>query len=218
MEIVSYTVNPFMENTYLLIDDGEALLIDPGFADISEWEPASEKLKEANARLVGILLTHAHIDHILGIPLLRDVIDSELPVWMHPDDHYLWEYSSAQALMFGIQIGPLGNDPLPIEVGGNWKTGNISFEVRHTPGHAPGHVVFYREEEQLLIGGDTLFRDSIGRTDLHGGNFEQLETSIRKQIYSLPDNTRVLPGHGPETTVGYEKDHNPFVRAAGPGN
>ncbi|HKI44550.1 MAG TPA: MBL fold metallo-hydrolase [Balneolales bacterium] len=213
MEIVSYTVNPFRENTYLLIDDGEALLVDPGFADESEWEPVARKLEETKAKLSGILLTHAHIDHILGIPLVRKMIDQDLQVWMHPDDKYFWDYSEAQGLMFGIRIDDLGPSPLPIHVRENWKMDRFVFEVRHTPGHAPGHVVFYLENEGLLIGGDALFRDSVGRTDLHGGDFKQLEKSIRTQIYTLPDSTRVLPGHGPETTVGYEKEHNPFVKA-----
>lgn len=212
MEIVSFTVNPFMENTYLLIEDQKALLVDPGFADASEWEPAARKLADSGAKLLGVILTHAHIDHILGIPLLRKIVDPDLQVWMHPEDKYLWDYSEAQALMFGIRIEDLGQDPMPIIVGKNWEIDRFVFEVRFTPGHAPGHVVFYLKDEGILIGGDTLFRDSIGRTDLYGGDFNQLEQSIRTQIYTLPDDTRILPGHGPETTVGYEKKHNPFVK------
>lgn len=212
MEIVSYTVNSFLENTYLLIDDDEALLVDPGFSETSEWRPVARKLEETGVRLTGALLTHAHIDHILGIPLLREEIDPNLPVWMHPNDLYFWDYSEAQALLFGIRIGDLGKAPRPIHVSKSWKLGKFHFEVRLTPGHSPGHVVFYMKDEGILLAGDAIFRDGVGRVDLYGGDFDQLEKSIQTQIYTLPDNTRILPGHGPETTVSHEKKHNPLVK------
>ncbi len=212
MKITSYTVNPFAENSYLLINEGEALLVDPGFGNESEWEPAAQELEEQKAELAGIILTHAHIDHILGIPMLRSLFGAGLPVWLHPDDSFFWENAAVQAAMFGVEIGELGDKPKPVMPASNWQAGHFSFEIRHTPGHAPGHVVFYLKESGILLGGDTLFRESIGRTDLYAGNFEQLERSIRTQLYTLPDDTRVLPGHGPETTISYEKRHNPFVR------
>lgn len=210
MDLFTFTVNPFQENTYLMVEDDRAIVVDPGFYTAEEFREFEEVFSEQEAALDAVILTHGHIDHILGIPELYRKYG--MPVFMHPADLPFWQEIEMQAMVFGVRASKPGFEPLPIEPAGQWNAGKFHFDVRFTPGHAPGHVVFYAKEYNLLFGGDTVFRDSIGRTDLLMGDPEQLEKSIRTQIYTLPDDARILPGHGPETTVGYEKHHNPYVR------
>lgn len=210
MILEKYTVNPFSENTYVLIKDEKAVIFDPGFMYASEMSGFLKLLEDNNARLEAILLTHAHIDHVLGIQKVKDRFD--VPVYLHADDRYLWDNYMSQSAMFGFDVQPFDFDPEPINPSPKWSVGSFEFDVRFTPGHAPGHVVYYLKDQNMLIGGDTLFRESIGRTDLYKGDFNLLEQSIRQQLYVLPDQTTVFSGHGPETTIGHEKAHNPFVR------
>ncbi len=210
MILEKYTVNPFSENTYMLIKDDKAVIFDPGFMYASEMSGFLKLLEDNKARLEAIFLTHAHIDHVLGIQKVRDRFD--VPVYLHEEDRYLWDNYMSQSAMFGFDVQPFDFEPERIKPSPKWSVGSFEFDVRFTPGHAPGHVVFYLKDQNVLIGGDTLFRESIGRTDLYKGNFTLLEQSIREQLYTLPDETTVFSGHGPETTIGHEKAHNPFVR------
>lgn len=211
MQIHPFTVGPFAENTYLLAADGEALLIDPGFYEESEFRKFTRKLDEEASDLSAVILTHAHVDHILGLQRVKDAYD--VPVYLSERDRYLWEHAPSQAKMFGFQIDAFDFEPEPLPDGGEWQIGSFSFDVRYTPGHAPDHVSLYSSADGLVIAGDALFREGIGRTDLYRGSFEVLKESIEKQLYTLPDDTVVYPGHGPETTVGHEKCQNPFVKA-----
>lgn len=210
MELFTFTVNPFQENTYLLIEQGRAVIVDPGFMELAEFQEFEKVLTENKAHPESIILTHAHIDHILGVGSLHRKYG--VPVYLHSDDRIFWDQIESQAAFFGVTAEALEFEPNEIKPMQEWKTGPFTFEVRFTPGHSPGHVVFYLRNEGILLGGDTVFRESIGRTDLYMGDFKQLENSIRTQIYTLPGETRILPGHGPETTVSYEMTNNPFVR------
>lgn len=209
MEIKSFTVGPFAENTYLLVKEEKALLVDPGFYEKYELNDFTQELEKQSSELLAVVLTHAHLDHVLGLSQVLDVFD--VPVYLSDKDRYLWNNVAYQAQMFGLQAESFEIEPEPVPIINEWNLGPFTFEVRYTPGHAPDHIVLYSEEYNLLIAGDTLFRQGIGRYDLYKGDSNVLEKSIREKLYSLPDQTEVFPGHGPKTTIGYEKENNPFV-------
>lgn len=210
MQIHRFTVGPFAENTYLLIKGGQALIVDPGFLEDSEYQQVKSKLEDEQAELQAVVLTHAHVDHVLGLHKVLN--DYDLPVYLNNNDRYLWDNFSSQAAMFGFKAGRFSFDPEPLEVQQDWSIGNFAFDVRYTPGHSPDHVSLYNNNDGILIAGDALFKEGIGRTDLYKGNMNTLKKSIEEQLYSLPDETIVYPGHGPETTIGHEKKSNPFVK------
>jgi glyoxylase-like metal-dependent hydrolase (beta-lactamase superfamily II) len=212
MQIHRFTVGPFAENTYLLIRDDQALIVDPGFFEDSEYNKVISKLEDEQAALHAVILTHAHVDHVLG--LNKVLKNYDLPVYLNNRDRYLWDNFSSQAAMFGLQAEGFSFDPEQLEVQSGWTIGNFEFDVRYTPGHSPDHVSLYSKNDGIVIAGDALFKEGIGRTDLYKGNFNTLKKSIEEQLYSLPDETVVYPGHGPETTIGHEKKANPFVKEA----
>lgn len=210
VRITKFTFNPFQENTYVLDNGTEALLIDPGCWDAAEQEELLAHLQTNGLRPVRVVLTHAHIDHVLGCAWAERTFG--LRPWMHKADLPLLKAVPGQGAMFGL---PVEAPPEPggyIEAGDTVDLGDEQLEVRLVPGHAPGHIVLYHPQEAFVIAGDTLFQRSIGRTDLPGGDHETLLRSIREQLYTLPDDVRVYSGHGPETRIGEEKRHNPFVR------
>lgn len=210
MEIKIFEVGPFMENTYLLINGKDALLIDPGFANEMEFNSFKKKLNEFGASLKAIVLTHAHIDHVMGVQ--RTLKEFPVKVYLNTDDLFLWENFGGQAQAFGLnQIG-FSFTPEKLPSSGNFEIASFQFECLHTPGHAPDHTSLYFKNEGVLISGDAIFRESIGRTDLYKGDFNLLEKSIQEKIFTLPDSTVIYSGHGPATTVGHEKRHNPFIR------
>jgi hydroxyacylglutathione hydrolase len=210
MNVHPFTVNPFQENSYLLTSDGRAIVVDPGFFNASEMALLSGALEADNAKLEAILLTHAHLDHVFGIDRVRSRY-GELPVYLHPDDQHFWENYMTSAAMFGFDVQPFGFDPEPIHEG-PLSIAGMHLEALFTPGHAPGHLAFYQEQQGWVLSGDALFRESVGRTDLYKGDFDLLAESIRKKLYSLPEKTIVYPGHGPSTTIVHEMKSNPFVR------
>jgi glyoxylase-like metal-dependent hydrolase (beta-lactamase superfamily II) len=154
--------------------------------------------------------THAHFDHIGGAAAIADSLNPLPLVALHPADHVLWR-SEGGAPFFGYKIDPGPEPTIDLQHGQILKLGNIEFEVRHTPGHTPGMSILYVATEGVCFCGDLIFRDSVGRTDLPGGDWETLLKSIHEQIFTLPDETRLLSGHGPETTVGEEKHSNPYL-------
>lgn len=208
MDIKIFEVGPFAENTYLLVKADAAILIDPGFSNETEYQ--SFKKAIANAKLEAIVLTHSHVDHVLG--LQRVLKDFDVKVYVNTDDLFLWDNFGSQASMFGLnQVGfSFTPDRLPKDE--KFEVGDFKFDCLYTPGHSPDHTSLYFEDEELVIAGDALFRESIGRTDLYQGDFEVLEKSIKEKLYTLPENTKVYPGHGPATTVAHEKKNNPFVK------
>src|SRR5690554_4326851 len=193
MEIEIFEVGPFLENTYLLAKEGESILIDPGFAAESEYQRFKQKL---DGELKAIVLTHAHVDHVMG--LSRVLVDFKVPVYLNTSDLYLWQNFGNQAQIYGLRQNAFSFMPNSLPEDGVFKIGKFEFECLFTPGHSPDHSSFYFEKSGILIAGDVLFRESIGRTDLYKGDFELLEKSIREKLYVLPEKTIVYPGHGPE--------------------
>lgn len=209
MNVHRFEVGPFAENTYLLEQSGELLLVDPGFAVETEFRTFREFLEQNGGTLTGIILTHAHIDHVMGVHRVRASFD--IPVYLSDVDRYLWDNFGDQARMFGLSQPPFGFQPEPLPREGAFVFGKFELECLHTPGHSPDHLSFYEPQSGIVICGDALFRESVGRTDLYKGNMELLKRSITEKLFTLPDDTMAYPGHGPETTIGHEKKHNPFV-------
>ena len=212
LEIEKLKLGPMANNVYLLGDNEsrEAVVIDPSFNGSTVLELAEEK----EWVLRQIWLTHAHFDHIAGANQIANAFDPPLSIGLHPED-VSWYQMEGGAGQFGLSIP----QPPPVSIyfdhGMTLNLGSnneAAAEVRHAPGHSPGHVMFYCDQLNTLFCGDVIFRAGIGRADLPGGNLSVLFESIRKEVLSLPDATILLPGHGPESTVGYERNHNPFLR------
>jgi hydroxyacylglutathione hydrolase len=184
----------------------EAIVIDPG-ADVSG---IVEILERHGLTVKMIVITHAHIDHIGGADQLRRLTGA--PVYMHEADSALAENLVMQASWLGIETPENPGIDTPAREGDILHAGAVEAQVLHTPGHTQGSISLFLAGEKMLIAGDTLFRGSIGRTDLPGGNTSDIQQSIRSKLYALPEDTVVVPGHGPETSIGAEKRTNPFVR------
>ena len=215
MQLYSLTFNAFQENTYLLADeDGAAVVIDPGMSDQAEEQTFDAFVREKNLELQACWLTHAHLDHILGLSHIAKVYG--LQPHLHLGERPVYEAATRQAAMYGMALAPLPEAIYSFEDGATVAIGKessgLTAKLILAPGHSPASICFHVASENTLIGGDVLFRDSIGRTDLPGGDHETLLSSIRKNIYSLPSDTTVWPGHGPKTRIDYERANNPFVR------
>lgn len=208
LEIVSFTLGPASTNAYLVADPAtkEAAVIDPSWDGHLILKAAQDR----GWRIGHLWYTHAHFDHIGGAAAIADALNPLPHVALHPDDHVLWRAGGGGAV-FGFDIDPGPEPTIDFVQGMTLKLGSNEFEVRHTPGHTRGLCVLYVAKENICFCGDLIFKGSVGRTDLPGGDFDALGNSIRTQIYTLPDETRLLSGHGSETTVGYEKIYNPFV-------
>ena len=182
----------------------KALVVDPG----GDAEQILGLLNELNLTVVGIIHTHAHLDHILASGVIKEATGA--PIYLHEGDKFLWDMVGQQCVMFGVPPVTL---PEPDHFMEDDQALNCCGGVAiHTPGHTPGSISFWFEEYKTLIAGDTLFQGSIGRTDLPGGNFDQIITSIKERIYTLDDDAIVVTGHGPNTAIGSEKTGNSFVR------
>lgn len=208
LEIVTFTLGPVMTNSYLVADasSGEAVVIDPA----DEGEKIVQEAQRRGWRIGSIWLTHAHFDHIAGAGGVADNLNPPPPVALHPEDYSLWRMQGGAAF-FGMRIDPGPEPTIDLKHGMQLHLGSYVLEVRHAPGHTRGHVIFYCAAQKAAFCGDVIFQGSIGRTDLPGGNYDTLIASIRAQVLSLPDETRLLSGHGPETTVGDERRWNPFL-------
>jgi hydroxyacylglutathione hydrolase len=208
MEIITLVLGPVETNTYIVADPAsrEAVVIDPAW----EGEQIARQARQRGWTIRQIWLTHAHFDHLAGAAGIAKQVIPAPPVALHQLDFPLWS-ASGGAAMFGLRVDTGPRPSVELEAGQLLQVGSLSFEVRHVPGHTPGHVVFYSSAEKVVFCGDAVFAGSIGRTDLPGGDYDQLLASIRTQILSLPEETRLLSGHGPESTVGREKHSNPFL-------
>lgn len=209
----AFPVGPIQANCVLVGDRtaGVLAVVDPG----GEAARILERVATTGCEIAMVLHTHGHLDHAAGTAdLVRDLPDA-IPVGLHRDELELYRNLPMQGRMFGLEVATPPEPTLWLEHHQRIALGDLELEVRHTPGHSPGGVclVVRGASEPVVISGDILFAGSIGRTDLWGGSFPILERSIREQLYTLPDATRVVSGHGPETTVGHEKATNPFVRA-----
>lgn len=213
MKIKSFEFNFFGENTYLMWDpaSGEAAVIDPGMVGAGEDAVLEMFLDENHLTLKYILLTHVHIDHTFGIDGLKERHPS-LEVHAHKGDVPLGQMRPQQAKMFRlpVELGPVEIDRF-LDHGNKLTLGSEEIEVIATPGHSLGGVCYYVPESGFVVTGDTLFRGSIGRTDLPGGNHSQLIHSIRTQLLTLPPSTVVYPGHGPSSTIAAEARSNPYL-------
>lgn len=210
IQLHSFTFGPFQENTYLLWDETlECLIIDPGNSTASENERLSSFISEKKLKPVRLLLTHAHIDHINGNKYVFETYGL-LPE-VHKDDVFFIERHAATAAMYGLPVDPSPMAEAFIAEGDVITFGNSTLEVIHTPGHAPGHVTFYTKDQGFMISGDVLFYGSIGRTDLPMGDMATLISSIKHKLFPLGDHMKVYSGHGPSTTIGFEKMNNPFL-------
>lgn len=210
MQVQKFTFGPFQENTFVLFDETEsAVIVDPGCFTSQEEHELQSFISNNSLKVEMLLNTHAHLDHISGNKFVFDTYGL-LPI-MHVDDIPVLNNQLASSTMYGL---PCHISPRPVRFimdGEQIDFGNTTLKVIHTPGHAPGHVVFYNPEMNVLINGDVLFRGSIGRTDLPLGDHDTLIKSIKTKLFTLPDNTLVYTGHGPETTIGSEKVSNPFL-------
>lgn len=186
---------------------GEALVIDPG----DETERIEEVLKRHALKVKAIVVTHAHIDHVGGIEKLHSVTGA--PVYMHQEDLPLYQNLAVQAAWLGVETPGMVSVDQFLKEGDVVRAGNLALSVLWTPGHSPGSLSLYLSgEEKWVFSGDTLFKESIGRTDLWGGDTVRLLRSIKSALFSLPDETLVFPGHGPATLIGEERERNPFLR------
>jgi glyoxylase-like metal-dependent hydrolase (beta-lactamase superfamily II) len=207
--VVVQELGPAVTNAYLVADgeSGTAVAIDPA------WDGARLASEAARRgwRITDIWLTHAHFDHFGGAARLSDLAQAPLPVALHPDDYPLWK-ALGGAPWFGIPDFDPGPEPtIELAHGDVLRLGRFQVEVRHAPGHTPGHVLFVVHEAHVAFVGDVIFESSVGRVDLPGGDGATLLRSIRDQVLTLPDETRLFTGHGPPTTVGRERATNPFL-------
>lgn len=211
MKVTRFTFNAFSENTYILSDETkECVVIDPGCYDKYEKQQLADFVKNEGLKVVRLLNTHCHIDHVFGNKFVADSYNVALEI--HEKDLEVLRAVPTYAPNYGFPNYEEQSPGAFLKEGEKVKFGNTELDIIFTPGHAPGHVVFYNKEDKICIGGDVLFQSSIGRTDLPGGDFDTLIQSIKNELFTLPDEVTVYPGHGPETTIGYEKKHNPFLR------
>ncbi len=209
LEIVTFTLGPVETNAYLIADSqtGAAAVIDPAW----DGQIILAEAQKRGWRIAHLWYTHAHFDHIGGAAAIADALNPLPLVALHPADHDLWKAAGGGPL-FGYNIDPGPEPTIDFTQGQILRLGDNIIEIRCTPGHTAGHVVLYCAETAVCFCGDLIFAGSVGRTDLPGGSWDALEKSIHEQIYSMPDETRLLSGHGPETTVGKEKKSNPYIR------
>lgn len=205
--IESLTVGPIQTNVYVVgcPQTGKGAIIDAG----GDPEGLLGLAGENDLEIAQILQTHAHIDHVAAIPEIKEATGA--PILLHPDDMMLWQAAPQQGQMFGIPVGPLPAPDQELADGQTIAVGNLRAEVMLLPGHSPGSVGFYFAEQSVIFSGDVLFAGSIGRVDLPGSDMNQMKASLER-ISALPDDTRVLSGHGPATSIGREKQLNPFLR------
>lgn len=215
LKVKQFSFNPFGESTFVVYDSvgGDALVVDPGMVDEVEFAAFDKFIADNNLQVRQIVNTHLHLDHCFGNNYVRSRYSARVAA--HPADAPLGASLVQQAAMFGIRM-PKDAAGVQIDVpladGDTIAVGPYTLQVLHTPGHSPGGIVLYSAEGKFAIVGDSIFRGSIGRTDLQGGDHATLIHSVLNKILTLPDDTRLLPGHGPMTTVATERTSNPFLR------
>ncbi len=217
LRVLQFIYNPFSENTYVVFDDESGLVggqhpcvvIDPGCAENYEAEDFQSRLDENGVRPVAVLLTHCHFDHIGGVKWLQGKYDC--PVYMNPADRKLFDYSAKMAERFGQPFGNMSFTTTDISDAQVLETGGMSIICISTPGHSPGGTCFHFDREKVLFSGDTLFAETIGRSDLPFGDYDELIRSIMERLILLDADTKVFPGHGDSTDIAHERTHNPFL-------
>lgn len=210
-QLQAFVFNFASENTYLLYNENKnTWIIDPGNFTEKETELISNFIKEKELNITKILLTHAHIDHVMGLQWAVDTF--KLPVFMHKEDKEVLDMLPMSGNRFGITLKPVNAEIQYVAEGNELDFEGEIFKIYHVPGHSRGSVVYHNESQKFLISGDVLFQGSIGRTDLYKGNYEQLIEGIKTKLFVLDPETQVFSGHGNPTTIGFEKDYNPFFK------
>ncbi len=208
MEVRCFTGGDFFQNGYIAWcrASGQCVIVDPGAAALD----MVAAVKAGAAEVTAILLTHAHLDHVEGLGVIRDYTDA--PTYLHPADRDMFDNLPVQAAMLGLGSSPQLDPPeRELEDGETFRFGGSEFKVIHTPGHSPGHVILHAQDHGLALVGDLVFAGSVGRTDLPGGDYRALFQSIRQHVLTMPGETRLFTGHGPATTVEHERMTNPFL-------
>ena len=211
MKVKLFELNPFRINCYLYFDEvsGEGFIIDPAVSGMEEENLIGDFIRRENIKVKYIINTHGHLDHVMGNKWAKEKFSA--PILMHEEDNNMLAKVVEQGLMFGIQVETQPPVDKFIDEGNILSVNNCSLKVIHTPGHTKGGICLVDEKNKVVFSGDTLFKDSIGRTDLPGGDMQTLLNSISTKLYNLPDDFIVYPGHLGPTTIGDEKAGNPFV-------
>lgn len=213
IRIKKFTFNPFQENTYIVYDENnQAFIFDPGCSTVNEETILFRFIDQNDLKPKALINTHCHIDHVVGNHAVLE--QYAIPFWAPDGEQPVLKSSEITAQMYQF---PYKTSPQPdewITVHHKMSLGGEEWKIISAPGHSPASLVYYQPSAGIAIAGDVLFRESIGRTDLPGGDHDLLLSNIRGKLYTLPDETVIYPGHGPETTIGYEKKHNPFVRGS----
>ncbi|MEA5139363.1 MBL fold metallo-hydrolase [Arcicella rigui] len=211
IQVQAFTFNPFGENTYLLFDETkECVVVDPGCHNYEERKILKDFIEAQQLKVVHLLNTHAHIDHVLGNEFIKRTYNVKLH--LHQKDLPLLNNAASRAEYYGFPNYEGSTVDVFIEEGDKITFGNSTLDILFVPGHAPGHVAFVNVEQNICISGDVLFKSSIGRTDFPLCSYEDLQKSIRTKLYTLPAEVVVYPGHGITTTIGFERKHNPFIK------
>ncbi|MDQ0592892.1 hydroxyacylglutathione hydrolase [Chryseobacterium ginsenosidimutans] len=211
LQIQGFVFNFASENTYIIYNENKnAWLIDPGNMNEQETSAIQNFITENDLKIQKILLTHAHIDHVLGLQWAFDTY--KVPVTMHQDDKEVLDMFQVSGMRFGMELKHINVDIEYINEGDELDLDGEKLKIYHVPGHSPGSVVYHNNNQKLMISGDVLFEGSIGRTDLYKGNYEQLIEGIKTKLFILDDETQVFSGHGNPTTIGFEKGYNPFFK------
>ncbi|MES3629151.1 MAG: MBL fold metallo-hydrolase [Longimonas sp.] len=216
MTIQSFTFNPFMTNMYVFHEDGEAAIIDASCSSAAEYSAVEDYVQGHDLTVTHLILTHAHIDHILGCAHLETTYDEAF--YLHPSGEPFYAQAEEQAQAFGVAIEAPERTTKPLTPGDTVTVGSTTFRILHTPGHSPDSISLVADAHDIAFTGDVLFRDSIGRTQgLPQTSQPQLMASIREKLLPLGDDVTIYPGHGEVTTIGRERKHNPFLNNEVPG-
>jgi hydroxyacylglutathione hydrolase len=210
LTVTSFVFSPVQENTYVVHNEaGDCIIVDPGCYFGNERNELKEFIQNGQLAPKYLLNTHCHLDHVFGNKFIHDTYG--LTLHLHEKEKPLLDYAPTSGLSWGLPFDNYRGDLIFLREEEVIRLGDDELQVLFTPGHSPGHVSFWCQAQHFVLSGDVLFRQSIGRTDLPGGSFDTLIQSIREKLFVLPDETVVYPGHGPETTVGAEKEDNPFL-------
>ena len=211
LSIKSFEFSPLQENTYILYNEiNECIIIDPGCYSDAEKDELVRYIHQNKLKPILLLNTHCHLDHVFGNKLVAEKYN--LTLHLHKNEEAVLKHAPVSGLMYGVPFDNYAGDFIFLAENDVVKFGEDKLEVLFTPGHSPGSISFYSMQYNFVIGGDVLFKNSIGRSDLPGGNHETLIQSIKQKLFKLPDATIVYSGHGPKTTIGQEKMTNPFLQ------
>lgn len=210
LQIKSFEFSPIQENTYLLYNEfNDCLIIDPGCYYDDEKDALSNYIDKMDLKPQMLLNTHCHLDHVFGNKFVAEKFGLKLRI--HQNEKFVLDFAPQSGLMYNLPFDNYAGEFIFLKEGDSILLGQDELAVIEAPGHSPGHICFYCAKQNFIISGDVLFKRSIGRTDLPGGNHETLLKNIREKLFVLPDETKVYSGHGPVTTIGEEKKYNPFL-------